>query len=184
MTDLEHEVSLQHDASHNGGQASYIDLFKQELEEIESIKDVLIPVRGFEKTGVQVKYHLPKSGSELDEIARRAKREASKDNFQLNLIISMQTMIHLCDGVYVQPAEAKEPVMLDPDEQGYPVKFDERLAKLLGLPEDDPNASARKTLRKLFGNNDSNIIDHAERLGRWIRDVKADVTLELWQLGE
>lgn len=162
--------------------SSYIDLFKQEVAELEQIKDVLIPVAGFEKTGVQVKYRLPKNGHELDEIARRAKREANKDTFAMNMIISMQTMITLCEGVYVQPPEADEPVMLDPDNAGYPVKFDERLGELLGL--DPSNSTARQTLKKLFGNNDSKIIDHSERLGRWVRNTKADITAEIWQLGE
>lgn len=165
-----------------GKTPSYVDMFKSELDEIAQIKDVNIPVRGFEKTGVQVKYRLPESGKELDEIARRAKREAAKDAFKMNLIISMDTMIRLCEGIYVQPPEAPEPVMLDPQETGMPCRFDERLAELVGLDPD--NSTARQALRKLFNNNDSSIIDHSERLGRWIRDTTADISLEIWQLGE
>lgn len=163
-------------------EASVVDLLKQEIQELAEVKDVLIKVEGYDKTGLQVKYGLPENGKQLDTIARKVQREF-KGNYERNLYIAIDTMIALCMGLYVQPPEVDEPVMLDPDETGTPVQFDERLAELVGL-EDGQLRTARNVVRRLFRKNDMAIVYHAEKLNRWLQNTNADLDLEIWQLGE
>jgi len=171
-------------ASDNGdalspfGEASIMDLLQQDLQEIADTKEVYIRLKGYERSGIQIKYHLPHKGRELSDIARKVERE-HKDAYSRNINIAIDTMIHLCSGVYCQPEGVLEPVMLDPGDTGEPCMFDGRLAQLMGI--DDEVASARQVVRRLFGDNDMAIIAHAEKLQRWLANTKADVTLEIWQ---
>jgi hypothetical protein len=168
----------------NGGaptpfsEASIVDLLQQDMQEIAATKEVFIPIKGYERSGIQVCYHLPERGKELSDLARKVEREV-KDNYSRNMTIAIDTMIHLCSGIYCQPENTPEPVILDPEDTGLPVGFDAELAKLMGMG--DEVQSARQVVRRLFGNNDMAILAHAERLQRWLANTKADVTLELWQ---
>lgn len=164
-----------------GAGNSLIDVFKQELAELASAESVLIPVKGYERTGMQIKYSMPENGKVLDDIARRVMRE-HKDAYNRNLYTTMDTMIRLCDGIYVQPDDVPEPVMLDPYETGEACQFDETLANLMGM--NGSTGSARSVVRRLFGGNDLAILAHGERLGRWLQNTKADVESEIWELGE
>jgi len=166
---------------------SVVDMFQQELNEISSAESVFIPVKGYEQTGLQIRYHMPESGKVLGDINTRVSKQY-KDTYSRNLYVAISTMIQLCDGLYVQPSiegepEVDEPVMLDPDEMGMPVQFDERLAEMMGM-EVTQNLTARQVVRRLFGNNEMAILAHAERLSRWLQNTKADINAEMWQVGE
>jgi hypothetical protein len=45
-------------------------------------------------------------------------------------------------------------------------------------------STARQIVRRLFNGNDFAIVNHAERLNRWLMDTSADLSMEFWQLGE
>ena len=81
---------------------SIVDLFKQEQAELASSKSVFIRVNGYEQTGLQIRYKMPASGKELEVISSKVQRQ-HKDNYSRNLYTAMDTMIHLCDGLFVQP---------------------------------------------------------------------------------
>ena len=163
-------------------EASVMDLLQADMQELAETKEAYIAVKGYERTGLQIRYHLPNRGKELDEIARRVQREF-KDSYSRNIGIAIDTMIHLCDGIYVQPEGVPEPVMLDPDNTGYPAEFDEKLAGIMGMDTTEVQ-SARQVLRRLFGNNEMAILAHAEKLNRWLQNTKTDLSLEVWQMGE
>jgi hypothetical protein len=158
------------------------DLIKEDMKELAAHEETLIRVPGYSKSGLQVKYRLPESGKELDVIGRKVNRQ-EKDAFTRSLFTAIDTMIYLCEGLYVQPAGVDEPVMLDPEETGYPARFDDRLASLLGMNGAEPS-TARQIVRRLFNGNDFAIVNHAERLNRWLMDTSADLSMEFWQLGE
>jgi hypothetical protein len=174
-----------------GKQPSIVDLLRQDLKELEESEEVFIPIIGYERVGLQVKYRLPESGKELDAIARKVAREY-KDQFSRALYTAIDTMITLCLGLYVSPSEElgaeletevpREPVELDPDLSGEAVKFDERLAEALGFSQEVH--SARAVVRRVFGGNDMAIMTHGERLNRWLANTKANLDVEFWQLGE
>ena len=167
-----------------GADVSVLDTFRHELQELTEAEDVLIPVKGYEATGLQIKYRMPESGSQLERIGREVSRRY-KTPYERNLNTAMEMMIYLCEGLYVQPEGVEEPVPLDLDHTGTPVRFDERLAGLIGLESQDGQQLSSKTiLKKLFGNNELAIITHAERLQRWLQNTKADLSAEIWQLGE
>jgi len=165
--------------STNGTGASYVNLIQQELNDLAEAKDVYIPVAGYEKSGLATKYRMPENGKELNAIAEKVEK-ANKDRFYRNLWTVTDTMIALCEGLYVKPEDVEEYVMLDPQESGEPVRYDGRLAELIGLPTD---TRAREIVRKLFGHNDQAIFIHGEKLNRWLGNTQADLQAELWQLG-
>lgn len=159
---------------------SIIDLLKADLQDLTDNAEATIPVVGYEKAGLAVKYHLPETGKQLDSIQRKVNAE-TKDPYYRNLNSAMDTMILLCEGLYVRPEGVEDYVMLDPQETGMPVRFDARMAAIVDIPEDSPS---RQVLKKVFGNNEMAILNHTERLGRWLNNTKADLVTELWQLGE
>src|SRR5262252_4449429 len=146
-----------------GAEPSLMDTFRQEYAELAETKTAMISVKGYERTGLQIKYRLPSSGKELDAIARKIQREV-KDPYSRNLYIAMDTMITLCEGLYVQPEGVEEPVMLDPENTGIPCQFDGTLAGMMGM-NGEVN-TARQVVKHLFGNNDMAVLGHAERLSR------------------
>ena len=162
--------------------SSIVDLFRQEQEELASSKSVFIRVNGYEQTGLQIRYKMPGSGKELEVISSKVQRQ-QKDNYSRNLYTAMDTMIHLCDGLFVQPDGVDEPVMLDPDEVGEPCGFDTTLATMLGM-DLDADITARAVVKKLFGGNELAVMTHAFDLNRWLQNTKADLNLEIWQVGE
>jgi len=166
-----------------GADFSILDTFKQELQELESAEDVYIPVKGYEQTGLQIKYRMPESGAQLERIGRTVTRNF-KTPYDRNLYIAIDTMLYLCEGLYVQPEGVDEPVMLDPEETGSPCNFDEYLARIMGMETNGQAPTGRAVLRRLFGNNELAIITHSERLNRWLANTKADLNAEIWQLGE
>lgn len=186
MTMLEDNVdvdtALPVDGSPLGDGDSLVDLFQQELQEVTETVTVFIKIASLERIGAAVKYRFPENSKVLQQIAEKVMRQ-TKDEAGRNLYIAMDTMIALCDGIYVKPEGMNDYVELDPQKLGYPVKFDERLASIVKLP-DPESATARQVLRRVFGNNDMEILDHAERLNRWLKNKKADVESEMWQLGK
>lgn len=168
--------------SHPASDKSVLDLLKQEYQEVASEKEVYIPVRGYEKTGLAIKYKLPKSGRELDDIARKVQRQFDKsDRYNIGLAVAIDTMVHLCEGLYVRPAGFEEYIQLDPKETGIPVTLrdGDELSEIFSWNGEVD--TARKAVRKLFGNKDFALLDHSEKLQRWLIDSKADLETEVWE---
>lgn len=162
---------------------SFLGLIKQDLEELEGSEEVYIKVPGYDGSGLSMKFRLPKGGKELELIAKKVENQTrqQRDPYITNLYIAMDTIIALCTGFYVKPFGVEDYVMLDPTDAGLPVTFDDRLATVVGLPD---GTTAREIMKKLFNKNEMAIINIAEKLSRWIGNTKADLTREIWQLGE
>jgi hypothetical protein len=158
---------------------SIADLIREEAQELADSKETFIPIVGYEKTGLRAKYVLPESGKELDAIARKVNKEQT-GQYDRNLYTAIDTMIHLCVGLYVQPEDVEEPVMLDPEETGEPARFDAYLSSILQMPEGQ--STARQAVKRLFGGNEQAILVHTEKLSRWLNNTKADLSLEIWQV--
>jgi len=165
-----------------GTPVSLVDLIKAEQRELEEVRDVYIAVKGYERSGLHIRYFRPHNGKVLDDIARRVARE-HKDQYNRNLFTSVDTMIELCQGFYVQtPETGDEYVELDPHMNGYPIKFDSALAEVIG---GEGLNDSRAVLFALFGDNEFMVLTHMEKLNRWLMNAKADVTTEIWQnMGE
>lgn len=175
-TELEHEE----EETTKTDPSNLVDLIKQDFEDLAKHKEAWIPVKGYEKSGLAICYGMPEGGSkQIDNITTKVEREV-KDNWTRGLLAGIDTMILLCRGIYVKPADVEEYVMLDPQETGVPVRFDDRMAEIVGLPSSTP---ARAIVKKVFDNNDFGIMDHCERLNRFLRNAKADLEQEVWQLG-
>jgi hypothetical protein len=83
-------------------EVSIVDMLQAEAKELAESKEVYIRLKGYEGTGLQVRYHLPLHGKELSDLAEKVRREI-KDSYNRNLTTAIDTMIHLCDGIYAQP---------------------------------------------------------------------------------
>lgn len=169
---------------HPTSDRSIIDLLKQDYTEIANIKDVYIPIKGWERSGLALKYRLPHDGRELDALARKVQLEVTdkKDTYGRNFKIAMDTMIRLNEGLFVRhPSEPDVYVELDPEETGSALDLGngDKLSPIFGW-NGEVN-SARDVVRMLFNNNDLAIIAHAEKLNRWLMDTKADLSTEIWQ---
>jgi hypothetical protein len=160
---------------------SIVDAFREELRELTEAQSVFIPFKGYERIGLQAKYRMPENGREIANVAQKIMREF-KDVYSRNLYVAMDTMILLCEGLYVQPEGVEEPVMLDPDDSGFPMAFDHRLTEMMGM--NGEISSARQVLKRLFGNNEMAILAHSELLQRWMQNTKANLDTEVWELGE
>lgn len=159
---------------------SIVDQLKQEYEELTNNRTTHIAIPGYERIGLTALYHLPENGKMIDRIARQVAKDY-KDTYSRNLYTAIDMMLEFCDGLYVQPSNASEPVTFDPDLSGVPCKFDARLCEALGWTD---VKGARQTVSKLFGGNQLAILDHAEKLNRWMRNTKTDLTAEYWETGE
>jgi len=166
-----------------GSEQSIVDLLKADLQDVQNVEDVTIAVPGWERTGLAIRYRMPESGKELGRISQKVLRE-TKDTFDRNLFIAIDTMIALNVGLYVRPAGVEDYVELDPDNQGAPISLSEkdRLVGVFGWNPDEAK-TARSVVKKLFG-NDLALISHSEKLDRWLRDSKAEVEEGLWESGE
>ena len=160
------------------GGTSVVDLLQQDLKEITQSRDVYIPVPGYDKSRLMVKYRLPENSKELAEVAQKVERQY-KTVFERNLYTVLDTMIVLCEGLYVQPEGADQPVMLDQENIGEPVRFDSRLAGYINMNGSDEQ-TARNVVRKLFDNRDFAMISHGEKLNRWLMTTKAESENEFW----
>lgn len=184
---IEEEVVTPVEVSNNGGGGiSFVDLIKQDLQELADTTDVYIPVAGYETSGLAINYRLAESG-EINRINQKVEKEFPKkdDEWKRNINSATDTMIALCLGIYVKPATVDDYVMLDDDRNpGVPMQFDHRFAKIVGV---DENSNARTVVRKMFTNggevNELMLLGHAEKLGRWLANTRADLEKELWQLG-
>lgn len=162
---------------------SIVDLLRQDFQELAETEDVYIPIVGWERSGLAARYVLPESGKELDNIARKVFRE-TKDKYLRSVYISLDTMIHLCEGLFVKPASVDEYVKLDPEETGNPVSFSDgdRLTSIFNWPE--MPKTARQAVLRLFNNNEIPLLTHSEKLQRWMQNTKADLDVEFWESGE
>lgn len=171
------------EVTHPTSEPSIVDLLQQDLQDIQERKDVFIPILGYEKTGLQARYRMPESGKELDNIARKVSRQYP-DQYSRSIYTAIDTMINLCMGLYVKPPDLEEvtdPVELDPKSTGQAACFDQYLASILSF-NGAGDMRARQIVKRLFGGNDAAIMNHAERLNRWLMNTKADLNAEMWQL--
>lgn len=161
--------------------ASLMDAVLQEYQELADIKDVYIPVVGYTSTGLSVRYRMPENTKELSMVEEKVNRQ-TKDKMARNINSAIDTMCLLCIGLYVKHPDRNDVyVELDPAMEGSPVRFDDRLVAAMKWQNIE---TARQTVRKLFRNNEIAILSHAEKLSRWLANSKADLSVELWQVGE
>jgi hypothetical protein len=179
VSENEHENENEEKAGKN-----ILDLLKADYSEIVSQKDVYIPIVGWEKSGLAIRYRLPESGKELDAIQRRVNQQYDKkERYDRGFFTAVDTMIRLCEGLYVKhPEDPSVWVELDPKETGRPLDLGdgEELSPILGW--NGAPASARDVVKRLFGNNEMAILAHSEKLQRWMMDTNADLSTELWQV--
>src|SRR4051812_38634650 len=95
---------------------SPMEALRVRRDEIESKRDVRIPLVGFEEMGLQVQYRLIER-NETEVIAKRARGQAKgKGQSELMFLVILDTIIAACDGFYIQmdPDGGPEPL---PDEE-------------------------------------------------------------------
>lgn len=114
---------------------------------------------------------------ESSEIGKKVRAQTDDDSAKL-LLAGMDLLINACEGLYTREPGSKELEPLDlGDGDSESPTYDHRVAKAFGFESD----TARETLRQLFKLNDYAIVEHAQRLQRWMSDTS---TKTLDALGE
>ncbi len=163
-------------------ESSIVDLLRKEAEEVAKPEPAYIPVTGYEGSGLAIRYQMPDKPKELNNLASKIERE-TKDQYDRNLMLGIDTMLRLSDGLFVRSEEAVSED--NPEgwvELGFDLKDTNKLCDTFGFPAEIAN-NARQTVRALFG-NDLKINDHSARLQRWLLDSKVSVNASLWVSGE
>lgn len=175
-------MSSSEEDQHPTGDKSILDLLKADYKELAEHKDVTIPIAGWERSGLAIRYRLPDSGIELDAVARKVNQQFPRqEQYKRGYFTAVDTMIRLCEGLYFKhPEDASIWVELDPKETGAPLDLGdgEELSPIFGW--NGGVSSARDVVKKLFGGNEIAVLNHATQLQRWLTDTKADLGTQLW----
>lgn len=157
---------------------SPLDVFAAKHRELAAIKDVDIPIPGYDKAPpiLMIRYRLIE-GSEAARMGDKIKRE-TKDQWQRQILMSVDTFITTCVGFYFDDGSGKARPLTYNGE--HLVRFDRDLAEALGFADELPDEiTARKVAFSLFNNNDAAIVQHSQILNAWFADTSLDVQADL-----
>jgi hypothetical protein len=161
-------------ASGGSPETNLLEALSAKREELAEIREVDIPIRGYESTGLGMyaRYRLV-DGEEIADIGRKVMREFRKNQqYERNLYASIDLMISACTGIWVEADGSKFQLTLE----GVPIGgYDGRLAEALSF--DAP--TARQVVIGTFANNVMALQTHSLLLGRWMSDTSTDVMSEM-----
>lgn len=108
-------------------------------------------------------------------------RKAVEKNTPFMLSSACDNIVAACEQVMLRKGEGEEPMPIDPEalEDGVPIKFDSRLARLLGF--DEKVSSAKEIIIELFPTEQA-IVGFSGTLTQWLQDTSRKVNEDL--LGE
>lgn len=161
-------------------QPSIMDKLRKARSELEEQETQELDIPGYR--GMLIgKYHLL-SGQDLQKIGKRVRgqfRHLREQQNEVVLAMASDVLIAACDGLLYKDENGTYPILAD----GVPLTFSsgEKLTEFLNL---EPVGSAREVVLQVFGGTDRDIsvIEHYNRLFRWMRDTSVDVTADM--LGE
>jgi hypothetical protein len=161
-------------------QPSIMDKLRQARAELEEQETVDLEVPGYRGLLV-ARYHLL-SGKELQKIGKRVRgqfRHIRDQQGEVVLAMASDTLINSCIGLFYKDEDDLHDISVN----GVPLTYSSGndLTDFFELPE---AGTARDAILSLFGGEDRDIaiIEHYQRLYRWMRDTSNDVTADL--LGE
>lgn len=160
-----------------GSPQSPMEALRAKRDEIESNREVMIPLIGYDDTGLKCKYRLL-DRSETDKIAKKVRQQSKgkgQAEFMFNVLID--SIIAACEGFYLDNG-LDEPTVLEHEKSKDPVENYQQLAEELGFE----GGTARQAVLYVFGYNDFAAGQHGLLLQRWLSDTNMDIDEAL--LGE
>jgi hypothetical protein len=147
---------------------SMMDQLRRKRHELEGRKTVDIDVPGYD--GMLVAEYRIIGTKELEQIGTKIEREFKAQGDRM-LFAAIDGLLKACVQLYYSRDGDKVPISesFGPDEP--PVTFDSRLAEFFNLNTE----SARDTLYAVFAENEIAIMQHSEKLGRWLGDTSREV---------
>jgi hypothetical protein len=172
-------------------QQSVLDRLRARREEVRQQRVLDLAIPGYQDELVARYHPVPFKVFEDDD---RKRRKTGKRDPGL-LVAAIDQVIACCEMILVKDPGHEDcvtdndgnmteyrPIDTDAASVGAPVKWEARLAKLIGIPDDETQAGkAGLVVQRVFC-NDTAIIHHASMLGVWLRDTTKEVDENL--LGE
>lgn len=162
--------------------SSILDQVKQKRVEAQEPHYTDIDIPGYE--GLLVARYQVVEFKVFEAAEKRIKKDKSGPKM---LLMAIDQIINCCDQILVldpgHPAcvendkgEKTDLRPIDPvaAEQGAPVKWEPRLAKLLDIPESEYLGQARLVVKAVFGNEPA-IVQHSTKVGLWLKDTSRDI---------
>lgn len=167
---VEPEATVQQLAEESPEQKSLLDSLRRKHKELETNKETLIPLPGYEADPpiLLAKYRLLE-GKEVDMISSKVMRE-TKNQWDRNVLAAVDVFIAACEGLYydMDDGTGPQPMSLNGDPiMGYTTDLAEAL-------EFTAN-SARQVVFGVFTNNEVAIMQHNVRLSRWMSNTSRKV---------
>jgi hypothetical protein len=172
------------------GTQSILDRLKARRESVKKSRTLDLEIPGYE--GDLLARYKPVPFKVFEDDEKKRKKSKGKDPALLSAAIDQ--IISCCDMILVRdpgnPACVLDndgevtdfrPIDVDAAEAGSPVKWEQRLADLIDIPQEETRGIAKLVVLRTFC-NDAALIYHASRLGIWLRDTTKEVDDDL--LGE
>jgi hypothetical protein len=189
----EHDDSGALGASNEGeaatGAVSILDRIKERREAATHTRwlDLAIPGYGDD---LMARYK-PVPYKVFEQAEKKQRRDKSAPKL---LLAGLDQIILTCDMILVKdpgheacvtdnegaPTDYR-PIDVEAADNNFPVKWEPRLAQLIGIPEDEYKGDPRQVILRTFC-NDAAVIHHATQIGVWLRDTTKDLDETL--LGE
>jgi hypothetical protein len=169
---------------------SILDRLRARREEVKEQRILDLAIPGYEDELMARYKPVPFKVFEDDE--KKRKKSRGKDPALLSAAIDQ--IMACCEMILVKdpgnPACVLDndgdvteyrPIDVEAAEMGAPVKWEQRFADLINIPQDETRGIAKLVVLRTFC-NDAALIYHASRLGIWLRDTTKEVDDDL--LGE
>lgn len=180
--DTQQQDQIEEGGDENMLSPSILDRLKQQRQQVTEQKflDLSIPGYGDE---LKARYKtVPFKVFEEAEKRQRKDKSAPK-----MLLAALDQIINTCEMILVKdPGHADcvidnsgaiteyRPIDSQAAASNFPVRWEPRLADMLGIPESEHQNNARLVILRTFC-NDAAVIHHATQIGIWLRDTTKDV---------
>lgn len=150
---------------------SVMEQLKAQREKGRSKEPLMLEIP--ENGGLLFAQYKPLPFAQSEALAKRLDSDKKVDS--KTVAGSCDTLISACLGIYVKDPdhEAADPETglrpIDPDAPA-PVRFDSRLAEILGFPADE-KSGARGVVRKVFLDNEYAIVRQNIDYSRWVQGI-------------
>ena len=155
---------------------------RQRQAQLQADQTKIFPIEPYDGM-LFVEYRTLDVQKDLQGINAKVSKEAPKEPLRQAFLGALDTMARACVSVYYNRAVPGEEPDLVPISQSIgmdepPVRYDERLAEFLGMPE-AANGRARDVILFLFGGKELLVLGHNRELVGWMTGSQRGAEEEL-----
>lgn len=145
---------------------SMMEALRRKHQELTNSQTLDMPMPGYEDLLV-VRYRVLDVQKELNQINRKAASEFS-DAIVAQLFGTMDAMARACVEIFGKRGDEIVPLAESIGPDAPPVRYNQALAEFMGWED---VTSARDVIMRLFANNEPMIMEHGQRLSRWMSNT-------------